>query len=244
MSEMVTAQPADLGVFARIAGVIFSPTETFKSIVARPRPWPVLFIVCLVVGLSVAGPQFTEAGRQAALAMQVEQVERFTGNPVTPEMYAQMEGRVQFGAYASIIGTFVFLPVATLVFSALYWALFNVVLGGTATFGQVLGVNAHAQVIAGLGALISAPVQLLQGRISTAGPFNLGALVPMLEPTDRLVMFLSAVTVFGLWQSVVTGLGLGVLYQRKPTTIVVVLIVLYLAITAFFSVGIPALMGR
>lgn len=244
MSDMVTTEPPVLGLFARIAGIIFSPTATFKSVVAAPRSVGVLFIVCLVMGLAAGGPQFTDAGKQAALDMQVRQIEQFSGQPVTPEMYTQMEARAGYGAYVSIASMFVVIPVMTLVFSLVYWAIFNIVLGGTATVKEVLAVTAHASVIGALGALVALPIQLMQGTFSPYGPFNLGVLVPMLEPTNRLAMFLGGVTVFGIWQAIVTGLGLATLYKRSPAGIVVAMLLIFLAITAFFTVGISLAMGR
>lgn len=238
------ATTATPGLFGRAIGIIFSPTETFKSVVNSPRPAGILFLVCLVMGLATGGPQLTAAGKRAALQMQVEQVERFTGQPVTPEQYTQMERGASFGAYITMGSMFVAIPVMTVLFSALYWAFFNIVLGGSAGFGQVVSVTAHSQVITALGALLGAPIQLLQGSLSQAGPFNLGALAPMLDPGSGLALFLGSVTFFGLWQSVVGGIGLGVLYRRAPAGIIIGLLVIYLGFTALFTVGLSSVMGR
>jgi hypothetical protein len=243
MTDTTTTPVRNPGLFARAVGVIVSPTETFRAVVAHPRSAGVLFLVCLVMGLSTGAPQLTDSGRRAALEAQVEQIERFSGQPVTTDQYVQIERGASFGAYAAIAGVFIIIPVLTLLFSALYWAFFNVVLGGDATFGQVLADNAHAQVITALGALIGAPIMMMQGTFSQAGPFNLGALAPMLDPRSGLSLFLGAITFFGLWQSIASGLGLGVLYKRGPTGIIIGLLVIYLGVTALFTVGLSSLMG-
>lgn len=243
MSDTATAAHTGPGLFARAIGVIVSPTDTFRAVVAHPRAVGILFVVCLVFGLATGGPMLTEAGKRAALEMQVQQFERFTGQPVTPDQYIQMEQRVAYGAYATMGFVFIGIPFMTVLFSALYWAFFNIALGGNATFGQVVTVNAHSQVITALGALVGAPIQILQGTFSQAGPFNLGALAPMLDPASGLALFLGAVTFFGLWQSVVCGIGLGVLYRRAPTGIIIGLLVIYLGTTALFTVGLSSVMG-
>ncbi len=232
------------GLFARALGMIVSPAETFRPVVATPRPVGILFLVCLVMAIAVGGPLLTDAGQQAALADQVRQMERFTGQSVGPEQYAQMQQGMHIGAYFAMGSMFIAIPFMTVLFSALYWAFFNIVLGGNATFGQVLTVNAHSQVIMALGAAIGAPVQIAQGTFSQAGPFNLGALVPMVDPAGGLALFLSAVTVFGLWQSVVCGIGLGVLYKRAPLGIILGLLFIYLGTTALFTVGLSSVLGR
>jgi len=56
------------------------------------------------------------------------------------------------------------------------------------------------------------------------GPFNLGALAPMLDETSRLAKFLGNISIFSLWGAFVTATGLSVLYRRKMTGILIVVL--------------------
>jgi hypothetical protein len=244
MTETPQPQPANPGLFQRIIGVITSPTATFGQVVENPRPAGVLLVVAVIISLATGLPQFTEAGRQAALQMNVSTMERFTGQPVSDEAYAQMESRSHYGGYFAIGGSFVGLPVVALLITALLWVVFNTILGGTASFKQVLAVQTHSQVIGALGALVGAPIQLAQGTVSVGGPFNLGALASFLPENSPWAAFLSAVSVFSLWGIVVTAIGLAVLYKRKSRNIAIGLLVAYVALTAAFTVGLSGLMGR
>ena len=223
---------SDKGVLARAVGVIFSPADTFRAVAARPRPAGIMLLVCLITGLATGLPQLTERGRQSALDMQVQQTERFTGQPVTPDAYSRMETFSRYSGYVAMASTFVAIPVITMIIAALCWAVFNTILGGTAAFKQVLGVVAHSQVVTALGALAAAPIQMVQGIQSAAGPFNLGALAPMFEPGTFIANFLGALSFFALWQVVVMGIGLAELYRRRAGRIVTVLLILSLAFTA------------
>ncbi len=234
MPEPTGTPVPDQGTLARVIGIIVSPGETFRAVVQNPRPVIMLLLVALVIGLATALPQFTERGRQAALDMQVQQTERFMG-PITPEMYAGMADRMKYAGYLAFVSTFVFLPVMTLFFTALFWFVFNVVLGGTATFKQVLGVNTHAQIIGALGIVLGAPVMYLQDSFTQAGPFTLSALAGMVDPGGFLANFLGGIGVFQIWGLIVTAIGLGILYRRKTTGIAVALIVAYLIIVAGFA---------
>jgi hypothetical protein len=202
-----------------------------------------LFAVCVVVALATGLPRMTERGRQAALDMQVQQTERMTGREVTPEQYARMEQFSRYGGVLAFVGVFVAVPVFTLLIGALYWAVFNTVLGGTASFKQVLGIVTHASVIGALGAIAAAPLLLAQGSVATTSPFNLGAALPMIE-SGFLSNLLGAIDVFRIWELVVTAIGLGVLYRRRSTGIAVALIVAYLAIAGVIIGGISSLTGR
>ena len=191
------ATAAPLSLVSRAIGVITSPKATFENVVAFPKPAGILFVVALVISVGSSIPQFTEAGRHAVLEQQVKTMERF-GATVTPEIYAAMEARSQ-SPVTRVIGiaiAFVILPIVSLFFAALYWAAFNTVMGGTATFKQVLAIVTHSQVVSALGLLAGLPIQLMRGTISMTGPFNLGALAPMLDQGSKLAMFLGSISLF------------------------------------------------
>jgi len=207
--------PAPLPLLTRIIGVITSPKATFHNIVAVPRPVGVLFVVATIIGVGSIAPQFTEKGRVAALETQMQFMERI-GQPMTPEAQAAAEARSHSVPLRLIglAGTYIFVPVMALVFAAIYWVAFNTVLGGTASFKQVLAVVTHSQVIGALGMLAALPISLSTGKMTPTGPFNLGALAPGLEP-GTLTAFLGSISVFSLWGLFVTAIGLGVLYKAE-----------------------------
>jgi hypothetical protein len=243
MSESTGTPVPDQGTLARAVGIIVSPGQTFRAVVQSPRPVIMLLLVAVVIGLATALPQLTERGRQAALDMQVQQTERLMG-PITPEMYAGMAERMKYGAYITFASTFVILPIMTLLLTAVFWFVFNAVLGGTATFKQVLGVNTHAQVIGALGAVLGAPVMYMQDSFTQAGPFTLSALAGMVEPGSFLANFLGGIGIFQIWGLIVTAIGLGILYRRKTTGIAITLIVVYMVIVAGFAAFFSSLGAR
>ena len=244
MTETTPAAP-DPGLFARFIGVITSPKATFQAVVANPKPIGILFLVAVVMSVFTAGMQYTEVGRQSALDMQVSAMERF-GMTVTDEMYARMEQQVRspLSGVWTVISQFVFLPLMALFFAALFWAIFNALLGGSARFKQVLAVVTHSMVIMALGVALTIPVQLLQGQMTYTGPFNLGVLVPMMDENSFVARFLSWMNLFTLWQTFVTAIGLGVLYKRRTTPIAVTLIGIYVVIVALVVTAFSAFMRR
>jgi hypothetical protein len=209
------------GLIARAIGIITSPKATFEDVVRAPRPLGILFVCSVIIGLAQSVPQFTERGRQAALEMQVQQVERFTGQTVSDQQYRAMEQQARIGAYIGPVFVLIFMTIWSLVQTAILWAIFNAILGGTASFKQVLGIVTHSTVIGALGVLVAAPIMLYQGTMSMGGPFNLGVLLPMLDEGSFLARFLGIVNVFTVWGLIVLAIGLGVLYRRKTLNIAI-----------------------
>jgi len=231
------AAPPETGtgssVLSRAVGVIFSPGATFTKALQAPSPWGILFLVAMVVGLVSAAPYFTEGGRQAYIDAQIEAAERFTGQPLPNEAIEAMEAQSPtLRIVLTFVSQLVFMPIMALFFGGLFWGLFNAILGGTASFKQVLTVVAHGMVIMALGTAISLPIMLMQGAISMSGPFNLGALVPMLDDTSFLARLLGGMNVFTIWQTIVVAIGLAVLYKRKPGSIAIGLLAAYVLFTA------------
>ncbi len=236
MTDAVPAGAPAPSLLSRAVGVIFSPCATFERfIVHAPKVLGILLLSGLAIGLSAGLPQFTESGRQAALDMQVQQSERFTGRPITDEQYAQLEKFSRVTLYITIVTAPIGNAIFVFIMSGLYFLAFNVVLGGTATFKQVVSVTVHGGVITALGALLAAPVQYLQGTASMTGPFTLGALLPMLDETSFLARFLGFISVFSIWSAIVTAIGFSVLYRRKTANIAIGLLVLTACIAAIFA---------
>jgi hypothetical protein len=68
-----------------------------------------------------------------------------------------------------------------------------------------------------------------------AGPFNLGALAPMLDPGSFPAMFLGGISVFTIWQVIVAAIGLGVLYRRPAGRVTAGLLGAYFLLAAVIT---------
>lgn len=223
------------GLLSRAIAVIVAPRALFEKLVVSPRVIGALLTVGIIIGLSQALPQMTEAGRQAALDAQVQQTERFFGRAVTDQEYAGMQRMAPIRAYATLVFAPAGLALFTLIIGGVYYVIFNVVLGGTATYKQVLTILAHSGFIAALGAILGAIVQHFQGVVSPMGPFTLVALAPTLDENTFLARLLSFISVFSIWSTIVTAIGLSVLYRRKASNIAIGLLTLSVLFAAIFA---------
>ena len=244
MTDSAPVENRPLSLLQRMIGMITAPKATYESVVAFPRPFGVLFVCALIIGITATIPQFSEPARQATLDMQVRSMERF-GVTVTPEVYEKMEAqsRSPVSRMTGAIAPIIMFPILTLMLSALFWVFFNAILGGLATFKQVLAVTAHSYVITALATTVSLPILLYKFSMSMGGPFNLGALVPMLDETSTLARFLSGISVFSIWGWIVVAIGLGVLYKRSGKAIAATLVILSLMFTFAMTAVFGSLFG-
>lgn len=243
LTPAVNPESAPLpGLLSRALGIITSPGAMFVHVVRTPKVAGMMFLVALLQGLALGVPQFTEKGRAAALEMQVQQMETF-GVEVTDDMYQQMDQRSRgsnLAAYTTIVGQFVGVPFGMLVITVILWAVFNTMMGGTATFKHVMAVVAHSQIVSTLGVVFSAPIMYARGVMSAGSVANLGALLPMLDESSFLAKLLGTVDLFVIWWVVVLSIGLATLFKRKTSNIATGLFVVYglIALTiAYFTAG-------
>jgi hypothetical protein len=212
VSAAAPAAPAPGSVVTRLVGVIFSPRETFARIVPK-APW---FAAMLVITLLTAGGQYvflnTEVGQTAMVDQQIHQIEVRSGS-VTQAQIDQAEKFGPFMKYVVPGAILVMGPIFTFVFAGLYFGVFNAMLGGDASFKQVLAVVAHSGAVNIVQTLFVVPLNYVRQSASSAT--TLGVFVPFLDETNFVARVLGMIDLFIIWNLLVTAIGLAVLYRRK-----------------------------
>ena len=231
------ASAAPLGLASRFFGVIASPKSTFQAVVAHPRWLGMLIVVAVLVAFFAALPMTTEAGREATLRAQVDGMEAL-GLTVSDQMYESMRRGLPFAPYQTGISTLVFVPIFTVAFAGILFAVFNGVMGGNASFRQLFAVLVHASVISALQQLFAGPVNYFRGDVRSAT--NLAALLPTVEDTSFAGWVLALTDLFLIWYLLVLAMGLAVLYRRRTQPIALTLYGVYAAVVLVIA----ALMGR
>ena len=243
MTETVSPGAAPTGadnVFTRLVGVVFSPRATFARIVDRPR-W---FAAMALVTVLLAGAQFaflsTSKGQDAMFDQQVRQAERWGGS-VSDQQYQAMERMAPIQRYIVPGTILVFGPLMTFLVSGILIGVFNALLGGSARYGQVLGIVAYSGAVNLLQTLFVLPLNYVRGSMASAT--NLGVFVQFLDESNFIARFLGMMDVFIIWSLVVTAIGLAVLYRRKTAPIFWSLMGVYVAIALVFSTVMMVMSG-
>lgn len=227
MPEPVIERPAAPSLISRLTGVITSPRATFEQIVAAPRVAGALAVVAVISAVMVAGFLATDIGQQAWIDQAVASQEAW-GSPVSDEQYAGLQRMAPMAPYLSGIPYLFIIPIGAVVVSGILFAVFNALMGGTATFKQLLSVVAHSQFVMALALLVSMPINYMKGTMT--GATSLAVLAPMLDEGSFLARFLGMIDIFVVWYVVVLAIGLAVLYRRKTQSVAIGLFGVYAVI--------------
>ena len=221
-----TGEPSP-SLVARLFGVLVSPRSTFGAIVAQPRPFGALVVVCLCAATANGWLLSTEVGQQAVLTQQVEGMESF-GVTVTDEMYAGMARNIENAVYLSAGGAAVGLPIVTFIIAGIVWTACYVLLGAHAPFKAMYAVVTHVGAVNLVQLLFTMPLNYARGVMGS--PTTVAALLPMLEEGTFLQRALGIVDLFVVWQLFLLAVGSGVLYKRRTGPIAASLYGLYAVI--------------
>jgi len=220
-----------MNVFARLVGVITSPTATFENVIAHPKALGILVVICLISAVTLGWFFSTQIGRDAWLNSMIER----GGAQMTDQQIAAMEKMAPWVGYFAIGQAVIGVPIFMVLIAGLLYAIFNAAMGGTATFKQVFAVVVHSWVIPAVSQLFTLPLAYAKGELKSST--SLGVLLPMIDDATFLGKFLGAIDFFLIWALVVLAIGLGVLYRRKTQSIATILFVIYgviaLAIASF-----------
>lgn len=216
--------PGPKSFLARFTGILFSPRETYESVV-RHHGWVgMLALSTLVAALGMAAFLSTEVGRQAMVDQSVSAMESW-GRPVNDEVYAALEKQAAASRFVQPVAILIIGPLMTFVIAGVLLGVFNALLGGDAKYKQMLSVVAHTAPVSVVQQVFTIPVNYFRGSLSS--PTNLSVFFPMLEEKSFLVSFLGAIDLFLVWWAFVLAIGLAVLYRRKTRPIAVGLFVTY-----------------
>jgi len=215
------AAPAPKGLVARFIGIITSPRATYEAVVAHPKWFGMLAVVAIGMGVLFAGFLFTALTGPFSRNVNEQQVQG-------------MQRIAPFIGYFALVQFLIVLPLVSVVVSGILYAVFNVAMGGTATFKQVFAVVVHGGPIGILSALFTVPLNYSRGTMSSAT--NLGVFLPMLSEQSFLAHFLGVIDIFIVWQLVVVSIGLAVLYRRRTQPIATALLVVYAIIALIIAV--------
>ena len=185
-----------------IIQVFYQPSQLFAGIRENPKiliPWLVYFVLMFVFFILtadlIAKVQLELIQKKAA-----EQGIGAAGPMPTTEMLKY--SIIGFGSIASML--------TPLIAAGLAMFFGNFIMAGRTNFKQILSVMIYGEIIYAFGVLVVAPMMLAKGSLLVS--FSLAAFFKNLSIQDPLYVALSKIGLFYIWEIVVIGIGLSIIY--------------------------------
>lgn len=240
MDQIVTEEIQRLGLAGRIIRTFYAPSKTFAS-VRQQQTWqdwfaPVTLVVLLTM---IAGFITMPILMQAGSEIMQEQLNNMPEEQRA--MMEEMQGSMQTAGLVMVpIGGFIGLFVA----GAILLALANFILGGEATYGQMLAVYGYASLVGIVRLIVTTPLMLAKKTAIVHS--GLGIFLAEEMPSTFMERILVGVDFFILWQVVIIAIGIGEMVNcstKKALISLLILWAIWLVIQAALG-GIGALFGQ
>jgi hypothetical protein len=210
------AQPQSLGAFARIVGVFFSPKSTFEDIARKPS-WLVPVALMTIVSLAVCIAINQRVDWREFISQQIEKSPRAAA--LSPE---QKQQQIEAGAKISPVFTYVVGVMGPIVFvlavTLVMWGAYNLFAGANATWGNSLGIVAHASLPTMISGLLFFLILYIKppGTVDLENPIatNVAALLPE-DSAKWLIALCKSFDVFTIWVLILIAIGFARFNQRK-----------------------------
>jgi hypothetical protein len=208
-------QPVPVTSFAaRAAGIFSSPGEVFNEVAAAPvqsSSWTMPLIFSLLITVLFTFVLFNNPSlRQQVLEPQQQKMQKqVEEGKMTQEQYdrasSMMESPVMFLAFG-VIGSVIFISLAFFGAPLILWLAAKLFWKVPVSYKKFLEVFGLCTLIGVLGAIVTL---LLMHLFNSVHASPGGSLLVMngFDPENTGHKLLSSVTVFGLWQTAVVGLG-------------------------------------
>ncbi len=185
-----------------IIQVFSQPSRLFAGIKENPKilvPSLVLFLVMLTF-LFLTADLITKVQLELMREKAAEQGVGAVDTMPSAEMMKYMT--IIFGSISVLISPLIAAGLA------LFFGSF--VMGGQAKFKQIFSVMIYGEIIYALGALVVAPLMLAKNSLQVS--FSAAAFFEDLSVQDPLYVALSKIGVFYIWEIVVIGIGLSIIF--------------------------------
>lgn len=213
---MDVTESARPNAFSTLAATLIAPQEAFAAIQEQPQ-WR--WALAVTIGLAALGTVLiTPASRHVMEAVSAAQLANDPHLAGLPPAQAAAEAQ-RAAALTASIANFLWLleiivvPIIVLVEAAIIFGV-RTLAGSTETFAQIFSLTAHVQFIGiGIGTLIVGVVVALHPSTSFHAQTDFVNAIPTaawLVPGagTKLLTFLSSLTPFSIWATVVLALGL------------------------------------
>ena len=209
--------PEKVNSFARIFGALFSPKETFESIVRKPT-WLLPTILLCVVGVSFILAFGSRPGAWRAY-METQFANSQRAQQLTPQQREQaLEAQLKYTPKVTpAVVPFADFAVV-LIIAAIYWVAFSMGAGIKLNFKTSLAITAHAWVPFILSTLLAIVVAMLKdpSTIDLNNPLaaDVGAYLPA-GTSKALVALGHSLDLFSFWVLALFALGFSSVNPKK-----------------------------
>lgn len=212
---------SNISFFNKIISVFWEPTKTFEAISNKISALDILIPIILLSVVSwITIPYITPIAIKTQKA-KIEQSDRIPDEQKQQIIEKMEEKQKPFLGY-------IFAPVGIIIGTALMGLVFlfmgNFMLGGEAKFKSVWSVVLYGSLVDLVATAVRVPLMIQKGTLAV----YTSVAIFMNESSTFLFRFMKHIDVFSLWKIILFSIGLSILYKKKLSNVLIIIIVIWI----------------
>jgi len=219
----------ELGVFARLTGVLFSPSKAFESIARKPGwDWLVPVVLVMAAFFVSQSATVTKIDVDGAVKTQMKFVDKMAKGNLTAEKRAEIEEQTRAGiekgkspVRRALNTLFVFIPVF---FVPLVYFGITAAFGKKGKYLTIVAGYAYTQIIQVFAQLLTAVVAWPRDKLDAMDvqfarvlKSNVGAFLDFDTTSKAVLALASSIDVFDIWAFFVGSIALSKTTKLTPS---------------------------
>lgn len=206
-----------MSFLSRVAGVFFSPGETFDDIARKPNILAPL-IVGILSTVAFSEVMIAKIGMERIVRAQLEQSGRISN--MTPDQVDQAVAQgAKYGAiFTHFVGLFA-VPIVMLIIAAIGLGIVNLIFGAKTKFSTAYSVTCYANMVGVLGTLLGVVMMLFGDpehfNANAPVPTSLGFFLDQAHTSKPLFALATSLDLFTFWFLALLGIGFAATTNRK-----------------------------
>ena len=233
MEQTPAPETASLGDL--MMNVFTSPAEAFDGIRQGPpraSGWVIPFLLTILLASAFSYVMFSnETLREQVMEPQRKALqERVDSGQMTQEQADNASEQMSGGGMMMIfgvIGSAIFISIAFFGAALVLWLAGKFALKSAAGYGKYLELYGLSGWIGILGLLVTILMVVAMNSLYATPSLGL-AVFNEYDTSNKMHLVMSSINIFGIWQAVVVGIGLGKLADKPGSTGIAVAMVLWL----------------
>ena len=198
LTRMIEPEIQKIKVFQRIAAIFLSPGELMKNV----KSYPIIGVpiaLCIVLNVLFI-----------PINLQLTELMGLAGQMPIDEYGDTFQGIAEITLIVTAIGQALVGPLFIGALAAVILWVLSKIVGGKASFSQILSMSMHILVLSYVGSLISGSLMVSTGSLT-----DMTSLAALIMPHGDMSMpmfnLLSSISVFSVWATILTFLGIKII---------------------------------
>ncbi len=209
----------------KIISIFWEPSTTFNALEKQVTAFDIILPLLLVTIVAWISTPFSTPIALNEQKETITQSDHFSQLPEDQQqkMLERMDAGGKVGAY---VGSPIFVTLSSLVLAAVLIFAGNFILGGDRKFTELWAVAAYGGLIDIVASAVKVPLMVQKNTMK----IYTSLAIFMDESSGFFYQLMTKLDIFTLWKVVVFSIGLSVLYRKKltkPLTIMIVIWLLY-----------------